>query len=453
MRKNKLINDFTTGSVPKHLLSFMLPFVASNGLQVLYSLVDMIVVGQYVGSAGLSGVSQGGILTVFTTIFCMGFSNSGQILVSQLLGAGRKEELPRVIGTLFSLTAVLGAAMALLLVVFRGVMMDFLRMPPEAWALGSQYVLICGCGLIFTYGYNSIAAILRGMGDSRHPFVFITVSSVLNLGLDLLMTGYWGMGVAGAALATVISQAVCFFASLFFLLRHREDFCFDFRPTSFRFHRSYLKKMLRLGFPMALQACAVSLSMMICSSFINRLGVAASATFGVGIKVDDIANKLSQGVQMAAAPMVGQNVGAGNHKRIRSTIWWTFLMAGVVFFLFFLSYAFLGQEIFGLFTDDRGVIEMAPVFISAIVWCFPGMVAMRGTHALLQGTGSTTVLMCMAFADAGLRLILSWLLGIVLDFGFYGFVLGFGLAAYGVAIPGMIYFLSGRWKHARLLDR
>ena len=180
MRTEKsLITDFTDGNETIQLLTFASPLFLSNLLQIVYNMVDMIVVGQYVGSAGLSGVSQGGMLTVFTTIFCMGFSNSGQILVSQLLGAGRKEELPRVIGTLFSLTAVLGAAMALLLVVFRGVMMDFLRMPPEAWALGSQYVLICGCGLIFTYGYNSIAAILRGMGDSRHPFVFITVSSVL----------------------------------------------------------------------------------------------------------------------------------------------------------------------------------------------------------------------------------------------------------------------------------
>ena len=452
MQKNKLINDFTHGSIPKHLFTFMLPFVASNGLQVLYSLVDMIVVGQYVGSAGLSGVSQGGMLTVFATIFCMGFSNSGQILVSQLLGAGRKEELPHVIGTLFSLTVIMGLSISALLVVFRGVMMDFLKMPPESWALGSQYVLICGCGLIFTHGYNSIAAILRGMGDSRHPFVFITASSLLNLALDLLMTGYLGMGVAGAALATVISQAVCFFASLVFLMHHREDFFFDFQPASFKIHRVYCKKILRLGFPLALQACAVSCSMMICSSFINRLGVAPSATFGVGVKVDDIANKLSQGVQMAAAPIVGQNVGAGNHKRVRSTVWWTFLMAGVVFFLFFLSYAFLGQPIFGLFTTDSDVIAMAPVFISAIVWSFPGMVLMRGTQALMHGSGNTTILMCMAFADAGLRLLLSWLLGIVLDFGFYGFVLGFGLAAYGVAIPGLLFFLSGKWKNTRLLD-
>ena len=452
MKKNKLISDFTKGSVPKHLVKFMIPFMASNGLQVLYSLVDMVIVGQYVGSAGLSGVSQGGMITVFFTLFCMGFSNSGQIIVSQLLGAGKKDELSKVIGTLFSLTIVVGIALSVFLVCMRGVIMDAISMPPESWEMGSQYVMICGSGLIFTFGYNSVAALLRGMGDSRHPFVFITISSVMNLALDLFLTGYLGLGVVGAAVATVFSQFVCFAASVIFLVKHRQEFCFDFRLSSFRFHGYYFRKIMKLGFPMALQACAVSISMMICNTFINRLGLAASATFGVGVKIDDIANKLSQGVLMAAAPMVGQNVGANDQKRVRSVVLWTWVMAGLVFLLFFLSYFFFGEEIFGLFTTDSIVIEMAPIFISAICWSFPGMALMRGAQALLQGTGNTRILMVMAFFDAGLRLVFSYLFGIVMGFGFFGFVLGFGLAAYGVAIPGTIYFFTGRWKKTKFLD-
>ena len=452
MRKNKLISDFTQGSVPKHLVKFMLPFMASNGLQVLYSLVDMVIVGQYVGSAGLSGVSQGSLITVFFTLFCMGFSNSGQIIVSQLLGAGKKEELQKVIGTLFSLTIVVGVVLSALLVCLHNVMMDVVSMPAESWEMGSQYVMICGGGLIFTFGYNSVAALLRGMGDSRHPFVFLTLSSVINLVLDLVLTGYLGLGVVGAATATVFSQFVCFAASIVFLVKHREDFCFDFRLSSFRFHSYYFRKIMKLGFPMALQACAVSISMLVCNTFINRLGLAASATFGVGVKIDDIANKLSQGILMAASPMVGQNVGANDHKRVKSVIIWTWIMAGIVFVLFFLSYFFFGEEIFGLFTTDSIVIEMAPIFISAICWSFPGMALMRGAQALLQGTGNTKILMMMAFCDAGLRLVFSYLFGIVMGFGFYGFVLGFGLAAYGVAIPGTIYFFTGRWKKTRFLD-
>jgi len=449
--KNKLIKDFTHGSVPRQLVAFMLPFMASNALQVVYSLVDMIIVGRFVGSAGLAGVSQGGLLIIFSTTFCLGFSNSGQIYISQLIGAEKRGELGHVIGTLFSVTALMGVVITAIIVGLHTWILSFLQVPEEAFSMASSYALICGLGFISTCGYNTVSGILRGIGDSRHPFVFITISSVLNLLLDLLMTGYWGMGVAGAALATVISQLVSFVVSLTFLYRHRDEFAFDFKLRSFRIDREDMKKLMKLGLPLAVQACAINISMMICSAFINAVGVVATATFGVGIKVDDIANKLSQGIQYAASPMVGQNVGAGNSKRVKSVICWAWLMSGAVYLLFFLAYISFGREIFAVFTDDAAVIELAPVFIIAISFSFPGMAIMRGTHALLQGTGSSKMIMCLAFADAGLRVILSYLIGIVLDSGFFGFVLGFGLASYGIALPGMIYFFTGRWKNKSLV--
>lgn len=452
MNSNKIIADFTDGSILRHLTRFMLPFMAANALQVLYSLVDMLIVGNYVGSAGLSGVAQGGSTILFATIFTMGFSNSGQILVSQLLGADKRECLGKVISTLFCLVAFISVVISAAAVFLREHLLNFLNVPPEAWDMASDYILICGTGLIFTNLYNVVAAVLRGAGDSRHPFVFISISSGLNLVLDLILTGALGLGVVGAAVATVISQALCFFLSIAFLICNRADFYINFCRGSFRLDASNAAAILKLGFPLAIQAGALSISMMLGNSFINRLGVAASATFGVGMKIDDIAMKISQGVQYAAAPIVGQNAGARKTARVQSTVLWTWLASAAIFALFFLTYVFLGKQIFGLFTDDTDVIELSPVFIRAISICFPAMAIMRGTSALLQGTGSTGILMWLAFMDSTLRLVFSYILGIVLDMGFFGFVLGYGGAAYGVAIPGMIYFFSGRWKKKCLVD-
>ncbi len=445
MANAKLIHDYTTGSIPKQLARFMLPFMASNGLQLVYSLVDMVIVGRFVGSAGLSGVSQGSMIIIFFTLFCIGFANSGQIMIAQYVGANLKDKLSAVIGTLFSMTAIFAVALTLLALLLRETLMRLMSVPPEAWDMAGVYVRICGGGMIFTVLFNAVSAILRGMGDSRHPFIFLAVSSILNLILDYLLTGVLGLGVAGAAFATIFSQAVSFIAAVIFLRRNEAEFHFDFRPRSFRIRKEMLGQMIRLGIPMAIQMVAINISMMICHTFINRLGVIASATFGVGIKVDDVGSKLSQGVQFAAAPMLAQNFGAGKIKRVRSVVYWTWIMCGLVYLVFTAVYLLFGREIFGLFTDDPAVIDLAPVFIRAIVWSFPGMVILRGASSFLQGTANARLLMLFAFVDAGSRVLMSWLFGIVFSAGFPGFVLGFGIAIYGICIPATCYFLFAKW--------
>lgn len=450
MNKKTLITDFTTGCVPKQLSIFMLPFMASNAMQVLYSLVDMIIVGRFVGKAGLSAVSQGSVLMIFVTCICMGFSTGGQIIISQFIGAERKKELGKIIGTMFTSMTVLSLGLTALVLVLRNFALDLISIPDEARGMAMHYIVICGAGTIFTGGYNLISAILRGMGDSRHPFIFIAIASVVNLVLDLLFTGVMGLGVAGAAAATILGQAVSVAYSLRLLYRRRAEFYFDFSPAGFRPDPVLLREILRMGVPLALQACAISISMMFVSRFINSLGVAPSATFGTGMKLDDISNKLTQGVQYAAAPMIGQNIAARKHERVKSVFGWTFVLCAAVAGCFMLCYVLIGREMFALFTDETDVLDLSRVFISAILWTFPGMVLMRATQSLLQGTGQATIMMSLAFADAGLRLLLSYVFGFACGMGFYGFVLGFGLAPYGVALPGLIYFLSDRWKTARL---
>ena len=183
----KVIQDFTRGPLFKRMLFFSLPFMLSNGLQVLYSMADMLIVGKYVGASGISAVQNSGQAVFAMTMLGMGFATGGQVLISQLIGRGERERLNTATGTMFTLVALLGAAVSILSLFFAGPFLHLLRTPPEALAGATSYLRICGGGLLFIYGYNMISAVLRGVGDSIRPFLFIAVSAITNILLDLLV--------------------------------------------------------------------------------------------------------------------------------------------------------------------------------------------------------------------------------------------------------------------------
>lgn len=452
MRTKSISKNFTSGSIPKQLLIFMLPFMASNALQVLYSTIDMIIVGEYVGTPGLSAVSQSSQILNFATMVCFGFSNGGQVLISQALGAGKRKEMSRIIGTLFSLISIFAIALSVVFLAAKGWILDIMNIPAESYAFAEDYLIICGAGLFFTAGYNMVSAVLRGMGDSKRPFLFICIASGVNLVLDVLFTGIFKWEVAGAAWATIIGQAVSFLFSLWYLFRHKEEFGFDFSLESFKISKHYTKMILSLGTPMAIQSGCINLSMLYVSSMVNDVGVVASATFGVGIRIDDIINKISQGIQFAALPMISQNIAAGEQKRAVKVVHCAWIYSVIMTVVAMIGYVVFGKQLFMIFSDDPAVHEMSGTFVKAILWMFPALAVMRGTGAFIQGIGNAKFSMVLALLDGVvLRIGLSWLFGIVLNWGFYGFVLGYALAPYGNAIPGMIYFLSGKWKKRRVL--
>jgi len=177
------------------------------------------------------------------------------------------------------------------------------------------------------------------------------------------------------------------------------------------------------------------------------VGVFASATYGVGLKIDDFVNKITQGVTFAASSMVGQNYGAGNYKRVRKIVFSAWGISFVCYAIYVILYFARAEQMFALFTDDVNVINLARVYVSAIVWNYPAMAIMRGSNAFIQGIGNAKLSLTFAVLDGFVfRIAFSYILGIVFDFGLFGFFLGYGLATYGTALPGAIYFLSGRWS-------
>ena len=216
--------------------------------------------------------------------------------------------------------------------------------------------------------------------------------------------------------------------------------------------KKYVKMIVSLGTPMAIQMGCLNLSMLYVNSLINDIGVVESATFGAGVKIDDIINKISQGIQYAAMPIISQNIAAGEQKRAKQTVYWAWIYSAALTVFFMILYVCFGKQMFMLFSDDPLVHEQCSVFISAILWMFPAFAIVRGSGGFVQGIGNAKLSMLLALLDGVvLRIGLSWLFGIYFGWGFYGFVLGYGVAAYGNAIPGVIYFLSGTWKKRKTL--
>ncbi len=452
MKTTKLVKDFTTGSISKQLFNLMIPFMLSNALQVVYSTIDMIIVGKYVGTAGLSAVSQSSQILNFATMVCLGFSNGGQVLISHAIGAGKKKETNSLVGTLFSVILAMGLLFSVAIIFSKNIIIKIMNIPPESVSMSDDYLVICGLGMIFTAGYNMISAILRGMGDSKRPLLFIAIASVVNLVLDILFTGIWGWGVAGAAWATIIGQAVSFIFSIYFLYKNKEEFGFDFKLPSFKPVLKYVKMILSLGTPMAIQSGFINISMLYVNAMINSLGVTQSATFGIGVRIDDIMNKISMGIQYAALPMISQNIAAKKTERAQKIVYWAWIFSTTFTIIFLSLYMCFGKELFMLFSDDTAVHALSTTFISAIIWLFIPFAIMRGTGAFIQGIGFVKFGMLLSILDGvALRIGLSWLFGIYFNFGFYGFVLGYALAPFGYAIPSLIYFLSGVWKKRKVL--
>lgn len=455
MAQATLKKDFTKGNITKALLLLSLPFMASNALQVLYSTIDMIIVGHFVGTAGLAAVSQSSLIINLAVMVSLGFSNAGQVLISQALGARKHREMNDIMGTLFTFVVILSLALSVVYLALSVPILWLMKIPEESFDMALEYLIISSAGLIFTAGYNLVSAVLRGMGDAKRPFLFIAIASVVNLVLDLLFTGILGWGVAGAAWATIIGQAVSFIFSIFYLYKKREAFGFDFRRESFRPNKKYIGMILGIGTPMAVQSGFINLSMLVVNAMINGVGVVASATFGVGCRIDDIVNKISQGIQYAAMPMISQNIGAGDKTRAKVVVYRAWVISAVMTVLFVGAYLCFGKELFMLFSDDPLVHGMSSTFISAILWMFPAFAIMRGTGAFIQGIGNAKLGMLLAILDGvALRIGLSFLFGTVFSLGFFGFVLGYALAPFGYAIPSLIYFLSGVWeKGESLADR
>ncbi|MBR5730821.1 MAG: MATE family efflux transporter, partial [Firmicutes bacterium] len=281
MSEKTLVRDLTQGSIVRSLLTYAAPLFVANALQAVYNVVDMMVVGQVEGGLGMAAVSIGGDIIHLVTFLLIGFTGAGQIILSQFVGAQKKEEIKKMIGTMFVVTFSLSILMFALCMIFGETFMKLINADPQAMGPAKAYYVTGICGVFFIAGYNCICSILRGMGDSKHPLYFIGIASILNIILDILFVAGFHWSTFGASLATVLGQSVSFFIGLRFLYKHKEEFGFDFRRSSFKVHKEVFRPLVKLGIPMSIQMAAITLSKTVLAAWINDQGWVYTALAGV----------------------------------------------------------------------------------------------------------------------------------------------------------------------------
>ena len=447
-KQGAIVRDLTVGSVPKTLLRFSLPLFLSGLLQMVYNMVDMMVVGQFNGTNGLSAVAIGGEILMLVTFISMGFSNAGQILISRFVGENRMDRVGEMVGTLFVLLEGLAVVITVIFLFSYQTIMTWLNTPPEIREWTGQYGITCICGAVFIYGYNLVSAILRGMGDSKHPFLFIAIASAINVVLDLVLVGVVKLGPLGAALATVIGQAVSFFFALSLLYRKRKEFYFDFKPRSFRISRNVFRPLLSLGIPMAIQSAAITFSMLFVNAFVNSYGTVAVAVTGVARKLESMIAVISQAITSAGGAMISQALGAGKKERVPKIVGHALWIVAIPAGIFALITGFRPEWLFGLFSSDQAVLSMAVYYIPVAMVQYLGCTVRPASFALINGSGHSGMNLLVALLDGMFcRIGLSLLLGLVLGWGIKGFWYGNALSGLVPFLIGFTYLYSGAWMN------
>ena len=442
-----MVKDLTTGSVARQLLVFALPLFVSNALQAVYNMVDMIIVGQFIGGYGMSAVSIGGDLLHLLTFVSMGFASAGQVIIARHVGEGRMDEVRETIGTLFSFLLAASVLISVVCFAFRYPIMHALNTPPESFSYAMDYMVTCVVGLVFIYGYNIVSAVLRGMGDSKRPFVFVGVAAILNIILDYLFVVIFHMEVFGAALATVIGQGVSFVSSLIYLYIKRQSFGFDFKLRSFAIHSRTLKPLVMLGIPMAIQSAAVSFSKVLLMSWINLEGVLYSALAGIFNKINVVGGVISMSFTAAGSSMVGQNLGARKYDRIPSILATIAVIGLALFTAMTLVLVASPETVFGMFTSDSAVLSLAGILVVPMILNFYGAATRSISFALINGSGNTKLNLAVALIDGiVMRIGLAALLCFGLGMGSLGCWYGDAIAGFVPFFIGLVFYLSGKWR-------
>ena len=446
----KFEKNLTEGSVRRQLFAFSLPFLLSNFLQAMYNVTDTLVVSWFAGTHSVSGVANGGQVTLLIINFAVGFTVGGTVLIGQYFGANKREELSKTIGTLLSILCILALILTISVISFSGPILRLIRIPSEAFTEAQRYLVVCTLGTIFIFGYNAVASILRGMGDSKNPLYFVLISGVINIFLDLLFVGVFHWGALGAAAATVISQAVALILAIIYL--NKKGFIFEFRLQNFKIDFSKFKLLFRIGFPNSVQSVVIAFSFLLMMILVNDFGVEASAAMGLVGKFSGFAILPGLAVSSSISSMVAQNLGAGKIERAVQTMHAGLLFAAPIGLLFSLLAFFFPGSLMRIFTGDPAVIAKGVEYF--YFYGFDYVIACSAfcVNGLLVGSGKTTFTMCNSlFTSLILRIPLAYLFGVALNMGLSGIGLAAPVATSGMAIIGFTYYKTGRWKKQTLI--
>ena len=346
--------DFTRGNILKKLVAFMMPILGALILQAAYGAVDLLVVGRFGSTSGLSAVSTGSQVLNLVTFVVIQFAMGITVLIARYLGEKRPEKIGAVIGGGAVVFTMMSVALFIAMVGFARPISVLMQAPAEAVDLTASYVRICGAGIFFIVAYNLLSAIFRGLGDSKSPLLFVLVACIVNIIGDLVLVAGLHMDAAGAAIATVTAQALSVVFAVMLLLK--KDLPFAITKKDFRLNPQ-CRKFLKIGLPLALQEFLTQISFLALCAFVNRLGLEASSGYGVACKIVNFAMLVPSSLMQSMASFVSQNVGAGKKKRAKQSMFTGIGVGLAVGCVVFVLVMFKGDVLCSIFSTDAAVIQ------------------------------------------------------------------------------------------------
>lgn len=357
---NKEKSDFTQGSILKKLIPFMIQILGALVLQAAYGAVDLLVVGRFGSTAGLSAVSTGSqilnLVTFVITQLAMGIT----VLIARYIGEKSTGQIGQLLGGAVTVFAIVSAVLFVVMVFFAKPLAVLMQAPQEAISLTTVYVRICGGGIFFIVAYNVLAAIFRGLGDSRSPLIFVAVACVVNIIGDLILVAGFHLDAAGAAIATVAAQAVSVVLAI--VLLKKKDLKFGIQKKDFRIN-GQCKRFLKVGLPLALQEFLTQMSFLALCAFVNKLGLEASSGYGVACKIVNFAMLVPSSLMQSMASFVSQNVGAGKPDRAKKSMFTGMGLGVIVGVVVFICVWCFGDVLTSVFTTDTAVIQKGTEYL------------------------------------------------------------------------------------------
>lgn len=437
------MRDLSVGNERSIILRFAMPMLIGNVFQQLYTLINSVVVGRFVGKEALAAVGAS-FPMIFTLIsLVIGIAIGATIVISQYFGAKDMKNVMKAIDTLMVFTLIASFVVMVVGILISKPMFRLIDLSDEVIPLAVSYFNIYMLGLVFAFGFNSISAILRGMGDSKTPLYFLVISTVINIGLDLLFVLVFHWGVKGVAWATNISQAVALLFAIIYLNNTHEIFKVKWRKPDF--DRAILDKSLRIGFPVGFQQAFVALSMLAMYWLVNHFGTDVAAAYSVAFRIDSFASMPAMNFAMALSAFVGQNLGANKPERVKRGLISTFYMTAAISICTSLVGIFFAGPVMRLFTSDPGVVEAGKDYLRIVTGFYIVFSSMFVVGGVMRGAGDTFIPMLITFFALWIvRIPVGYFLSE--HYGYHGIWWCIPIAwVVGLSLS-FIYYSTGRWR-------
>lgn len=444
-----LMKDLTVGKESKCIFNFALPMLIGSLFQQLYNTADSIIVGRFVGKSAMAAVSGANPIMFLLTSFLMGITLGFSILISQYYGSKNMEKVKSAIDTTYVFIFIASFFITFIGVFFSGKILEIMNTPSEIFDLSKGYLIIIFTGTLFSTGYNSICAILRGLGDSTNPLYFLIIATILNIILDIVFIIYFNMGVNGVALATIIAQAVAFIFSVLYLNRKHEVLKIKFR--NLKYDLEIFKTGLKLGLPSAIQQTLFSIGNITLQSLVNSYGTSAMAAFGAGSKIETFISLPIMNLGSAVSTFVAQNIGANKVDRVKKGVKSSINMALSISLFVLIIFFLFKENLIKLFNTDPEVVSIGCRYLLTIGPFF----FLIGTSFMLtsaiRGAGASMFAMISSMISLWIaRIPASYLLSSF--YGVNGIWMGIPIGwCVGLIVTG-IYYKNGYWKNKSVVN-